>query len=190
MKSLSLSSPHIIAMVGIPGAGKTHFAAQFAETFVAPFICHHGLQPLSNNDDAVHGATLDILKEVMKTKQTIVYEGETDRRVERMELARLARSQGYKVLFVWVQTDQATSQNRSKKSIPTELYQARLRTFSPPHESEPHIVISGKHTYSTQARTLLKRLTEQARPASNHKITSLSTPAVPPRQASSRIKIS
>ena len=38
MKSLSPANPRVLFVVGIPGAGKTYFAEQFAETFGAPFI--------------------------------------------------------------------------------------------------------------------------------------------------------
>lgn len=150
-------------MVGIPGAGKTQFADKFADTFSAPYVNYHNLQPLSGDDDAIHTATLGILKQVMKSSQTIVYEGETDRRVERTELVRLAHQNGYQVIFVWVQTDPHTAKVRSKKQTSDHNFEARMRTFSPPHESEPYVVISGKHTYSTQARMVLKKLTEGGR---------------------------
>jgi len=38
MKPLSLSKPHVIVTVGIPGSGKSFFAEHFAATFKAPLI--------------------------------------------------------------------------------------------------------------------------------------------------------
>ena len=38
MKSLHLSRPHAIMMVGIPGSGKSFFASQYADTFGTPYI--------------------------------------------------------------------------------------------------------------------------------------------------------
>ncbi|WP_457915678.1 hypothetical protein [Candidatus Minimicrobia naudis] len=38
MKPLSPSLPHIIAMVGAPGSGKTHFAVEFARIFNSPVV--------------------------------------------------------------------------------------------------------------------------------------------------------
>ena len=160
MKSLSLSTPHIIATVGMPGSGKTHFAEQFAETFSAPLISHHRLQDISNDETMINQTMPKLLQEVMKTKQTVVFEGATDRRVERAELARLAREGGYKILFVWVQTDQNTARGRALKQMSDESYDRLAKRFSEPHKSENYVVISGRHTYSTQAKTILKKLTE------------------------------
>lgn len=167
MKSLSLSSPHIIAMVGMPGVGKTHFAEQFAETFSAPLVSAQSLEKLNDDPNLVKETALNILSEVTKTKQTVLFDGPTDRRVERMELSKMARQKGYKVLFVWVQTNESTAKQRALKQISPESYEYHAKRFSAPHESENYIVLSGRHTYSTQARVLLKRLTEPRAKASS-----------------------
>lgn len=185
MKSLSLSSPHIIAMVGMPGVGKTHFADQFAETFAAPFINQHLLEASGIDEPKASEISLKLLQEIMKTKQTAIYEGTTDRRVDRMELARAAREKGYKVLFVWVQTDPATAKQRALKQMPADTYERFAKRFSAPHDSEPCVVISGRHTYATQAKTLLKRLTQPRARASD---TSADT-TVPARPSIGRIHI-
>ena len=38
MNNLDLTTPRVIFLVGIPGAGKTFFASRFSEEFGAPFI--------------------------------------------------------------------------------------------------------------------------------------------------------
>lgn len=178
MKSLQLSSPHIIATVGVPGAGKSFFAQQFADMFGAPLITGDQFLALSNDPVLRHQAALAVLPEVMKTRQTIVFEGSTDRRTDRAELVKQARHAGYKVLFVWVQTDEATARQRSAKqrNLTDADYDQAVSRFSAPHHSEPYLVISGRHTYSTQAKAILKRLTAP-RPA----ITEPSELTVPPR---------
>lgn len=155
------ASPHIIALVGLPGAGKTHFAASFADAFPAPFIDGQALRIMARNADDAQLFALSMLKEVMKTKKTAVYGGLVDRRTDREALVRLARQHGYRVLFVWVQTDQKISQARALKHMSPEEYAQRVKRFSPPHESEPYIVISGHRATNTQMRTLLRHLSEQ-----------------------------
>lgn len=161
MKSLSLVEPYIIAMVGVPGAGKTRFALQFAETFSAPFINDRPLRIISRNPDDGSEVALEILKQVLRTRQTTLFEGETGKRVDRETLVKLAKESGYKVLFVWVQADPGAAEQRAMKNgVSEEDNHRRIKEFSPPHESEPYVVISGHHTHATQTRAVLLRLTE------------------------------
>lgn len=162
MKSLQLSAPHIIAMVGIPGAGKTQFATEFAEMFHAPRLDSDILSELSGDAAAVDATAGTLLKELMKTRQTVVFEGATERRVWRAELMKLAQQAGYKVLFVWVQTDAATAKQRWLKARGGDIatFDQKMKQFSAPHDSEPCLVISGRHTFNSQAKALLRRLSE------------------------------
>ncbi len=183
MKSLHLSVPHIIATVGMPGAGKTQFSEQFAEMFGAPQLTTSSIAALTDDTKAMHDTIDMFLKEFMKTKQTIVYDGLTEKRVARAELVRAARMAGYKVLFVWVQTDLATAKSRWTKSRRADEseFEQLMRQFSAPHESEPFVVISGRHTYSTQAKTVLRKLTQPR---------AVATPSTTPRSAvANRIRV-
>lgn len=154
-------------MVGTPGAGKTQFATEFSHMFGAPLLSSDSLYNLSDDETAVQKTTVTILKELLKTRQTVILDGPTERRAWRSDIARAARDAGYKPLFVWVQTDPAMSRARWLRARRGEeaLFDQKLRMFSPPHSSEPYMVISGRHTYNTQAKTLLKRLSETTRPA-------------------------
>ena len=174
MKSLHLSIPHIIATVGMPGAGKTQFSEKFAETFGAPILSTDKLSSLTGDDKLVQETSTELLKQFMKTKQTIVYDGATEKRVDRAELVHMAREAGYKVLFVWVQTDLATAQSRWTKSRHGDesKFEQLMRQFSAPHESESYVVISGRHTYSAQAKTVLRKLTESRAVAASAPTTS------------------
>ena len=178
-------------MVGVPGAGKTQFASEFAEMFGAPRLDCAVLAELSDDETKVNLASGAILKELMKTRQTIVFEGATEKRAWRMELARAARAAGYKVLLVWVQTDLPTAKARWMKTKGGDeaLFEHKMKQFSAPHASESCIVISGRHTYTTQARALLKKLSEGARPTTPP--AAQQTPTPPARTATrpSRIHI-
>ncbi len=169
MKPLQLSSPHLIIMVGAPGAGKTQFATEFAKMFNAPMLSSDTLRELSNDDTLIHKAAIDVLRELLKPRQTIIFDGNTEKRAWRSDIAKVAREAGFKPLFVWVQTDPAMSRARWLRSHNGDeaLFEQKLRTFSPPHASEPYMVISGRHTYNTQAKTLLKKLSDATRPAAS-----------------------
>lgn len=195
MKSLSLHKPHLLVVVGIPGSGKTFFASQFAETFNAPFICYDqiqsiGEQPLSAADTASLAGML--FRELVKTKQTILIEGPGASRVERASLAKEARTHGYEPLFVWVQTEPTTANTRAVQGVrggnnilmSQDDFDSGLRHFTALSAVEKPVVISGKHTYASQAKIVLKRLVEpevKARPSA------VSTPS--PRSANGRITV-
>jgi len=166
MESLHLSRPYAIMMVGIPGSGKSFFASQFAETFHAPYIDSLVIERLSRDNEAAGELIGLILGELSKTKQSFIFEGNSDSRVHRTEFVRWARSKDYQPMLVWVQTDQRTSLKRALKNgtITRDAFETVLRDFSAPHPDEKPVVISGRHTYASQARVMLAHLSREARP--------------------------
>lgn len=190
MKSLQLSKPHCIIVIGVPGSGKTTFAEKFAETFHAPFVNplaftdQLGLETTSETAEMIADKLLDI---VLPSQQTIIYEPLSGSRTERVALARRVRGAGYEPLLVWVQTDLPAAKQRMTRSTRTTPpllsdaeFETRLKRFTPPHASEKFIVVSGMRTYASQVKPLLKRLAENARP--------LPSPQVPQRLDPSPIR--
>ena len=178
MKSLSLSQPHLLIVTGVPGSGKTFFAEKFANTFRAPFVNYEKIALLCNSSDEqvvdeLFGYQLD---ELLKTGQTILVEGAGETRTGRIELARRAKDAGYTSLIVWVQTDLSTSKDRltrpSKNNtqhlLSSEEYDRSFKRFTPPNTVEKTVVVSGKHTYATQAKVVLKKLTAPRAEISAH----------------------
>ena len=170
MKSLSLTSPHAIVMVGIPGSGKTFFAHKFAETFHAPYLDQSHIEKSVPDAKVAAQLTDHFLNELLKTNQSLILEVESSSRQSRNLLAKTLRSAGYTPLFVWVQVDTATAKQRSMKHRKTtaEEYEQQLKRFSAPHRSEEPLVISGKHTYASQAKLVLKKLSAPRADISTH----------------------
>lgn len=183
MKSLSANKPRLIAMVGIPGSGKSYFAEHFAETFKAPIVSFHHFryelfnEPNYGDDECeiINRVANLMLDELLKTGRTILYEGKTNTRNERLALAKKSRDAGYEALFVWVQTDIETAQKRATKSsddktaMTVEQFERQIKKFIPPNQLEKIVVISGKHTYASQLKIVLKRLVEP-RPNSDNNL--------------------
>ncbi|KKW05170.1 MAG: hypothetical protein UY35_C0001G0061 [Candidatus Saccharibacteria bacterium GW2011_GWC2_48_9] len=98
MKSLSLSTPHVVFIIGTPGAGKTYFASKFADMFSAPFVESDKLRaaiatPPTYSPEEQHVVEyLSWLQisELLKTKKTFIVEGGTEAKVDRQNLAKLA----------------------------------------------------------------------------------------------------
>lgn len=172
MKSLSLNQPHIIIMVGVPGAGKTFFAEKFAETFNAPYLSLEKIIPFTTTDHDASVLMQQQLTELLKTRRTFIIEGDTDTRTERDKLTRKAKAAGYESLVVWVQTDPATAKSRSiretkdkvNRTLTPDEYDRIVKRFTAPNAIERPTVVSGKHTYATQAKIVLKKLTAATRP--------------------------
>lgn len=194
MKSLSLSRPLIIMVIGLPGSGKSFFARQFSNMFMAPLVStnfvRHSMNEESkydaNEDAVVNAITGNEVKELIKTGKSFIIDGGVNNRAARLSVERLANKHDYGCLTIWVQTDEPTSLSRSlkrKSSRLTDAYNSTMdirtfkkykQQFTNPTPTENTVVISGKHTYATQARIVLKKLVSPRdnvtiqRPQSNH----------------------
>jgi predicted kinase len=170
MKPLNLNKPHMIILVGIPGAGKTFFAEHFSYTFNAPYVSLDILRSYfvssSIDETAILASSNYLLDELFKTNRTIIYEGNTDARSDRQTITKKARDAGYAPLLVWVQTESASAKQRAthstkeKRGLSNDEFISRIKHFTAPNVTEKAVVISGKHTYASQLKIVLKRLVE------------------------------
>jgi predicted kinase len=170
MKSLNLARPQLLMIIGLPGAGKSFFAQQFSEMFDAPVVSQNRIRnelfesPTygSQENDLVGRMAGYFTDELIKTKRSFIVDGGCNARNDRLQLSQLARKHGYEPQIIWVQTDLATCRSRALKRtadmpITEEIFEALVRRFTEPAK-ENHVVISGKHTYNTQAKMVLRRL--------------------------------
>ena len=178
MQPLNLSKPLIIIMVGLPGAGKSFFAKQFSETFGAPTVSYDRLRFELFNDITFSKEEQVIvdriakyqIEELVKTKRTFLIDGGGNSHAERTKLQKIAKKHNYETLIVWVQVDDASARRRSfnrssrkaddkyNRSLNSDEYQTQKKQLTPPKSNEQYIVISGKHTYNTQAKVVLRKL--------------------------------
>jgi predicted kinase len=165
MKQLQLTKPRLLIVTGIPASGKTSFAEHFASTFRAPFF--EPSRILDLNESADSEMVLDnLLEQFLRTGKTILYETIGGTKQERLDISKYARAHGYEPLVIWVQTDPAAAKARAlkrKKNARTysdEEFVSLLHRFTSPRSGEDHVVISGMHTHASQAKAVLRRLTE------------------------------
>lgn len=166
MTSLHLSRPHAIMMVGLPGSGKSFFAEQFATTFNAPYIDALTLTSYAKDVRSAMKIITNFAGQIVKTKQTFIYEGDTDSRALRTEFTLFAKSKGYTPLIIWVQTDEKTAKDRTIKAdkMDSATFDEVVSTFQAPQPDERPVVISGKHTYASQAKRVLATLSRDLAP--------------------------
>jgi predicted kinase len=177
MKSLNLAQPIMMLVVGLPGAGKSFFTKRFSETFGAPVVSVDRIrtelfaQPQFSADenDLIDRLALYQLEELLKVKRTLIIDGGCNAKTDRLRLGQLARKAGYVPLVVWVQTHETTAKGRATKrnprrvddqynvSLSPDLFETFKRKLTPPL-TENYVVISGMHTYNTQAKAVLRKL--------------------------------
>lgn len=165
-------------IIGLPGAGKSFFAGHFADTFGAPLISADRLRfelfekHLFNQAEAglIKRLTELQLTEIVKTRTSILVDGLCNGRKERQQFEQFAAAHKYGTLVVWVQTDELTAKNRSfsrnrkrlgdeyNVKLTAEQFKAFSAAFTPPTKQEDYVVISGKHTYTTQVKMVLRKL--------------------------------
>lgn len=171
MKSLKLQKPHMIVLVGIPGAGKSHFGSNFAEVFNLPILSTEKLKQYGSER-----AMLYLLQEMIKTKSHFIYDGDASSKKLRDALSIIAEKSGYDILFVWLQTELFTAKDRYETKTRKNDFEKLTNEFNPPIQNGKVLVISGKHAFSTQMRMVLGRLVESR--------AKKPVPSAPPRKTS------
>lgn len=177
MDTIGINKPHLIIMIGIPGSGKSFFAEHFADSFKAPIISTDEIRSklfkvvkFSKEEDVIVNTVANyLLDELLKTNRTIIFRGETAKKSDRLKIFKKCRDAGYEPLCVWVQTDVDTSRKRLIKKIGAkhfnnDKFENDIKNFSAPNIlSEKPVVISGKYTYNSQLKIVLKNLVGQNR---------------------------
>ena len=165
MRSQTPSAAHVVILVVIPGAGKSFFAEYFAKAFNAPLVNIHTIANTLDVDESSAVKVGDmLLGELFKTGRTLVYEGPTTTKQQRKDIAKRVAGAGYQPLFVWVQTESSTAKSRvsrkthNGKRLTGSEFEEAVKLFQAPSEKEKCLVISGKHTFSSQLRVVLKHL--------------------------------
>ena len=141
-------------------SGKSVFAERFSEQFRAP---HLNLTSLERDHNIPRKSILVIIKELAKCKQTIILEGGIGTEADRTEVRTLLRESGYSPALVWIQTDLLTIKKRMKSKFGDKsktVFDQETAKLEAPEESEHPIVISGKHTFESQLRTVLANLSQ------------------------------
>jgi hypothetical protein len=124
----------------------------------------------AEEDNVVSAIASQQITELLKTNKTFLIDGGMNTKAARVALERKIKAHDYGRLTVWVQTDEPTSRLRSMKrsdkragdayntSMSEAVFNRYQRQFAAPTVSENVIVISGKHTFASQAKVALRKL--------------------------------
>jgi len=151
--------PYAILVFGVPMSGRTQFAVRFSRQFKAPLLDFEHIPGINRK------AFLPIVTQIADSKQNIVIDEHIDTFQQREKLRKVLYESGYQPVLVWIQTDVNTIKRRLKNHLKSvtrakAYFEEQLDQLEAPEDSEEPIVISGKHTFSSQLRSVLSRLSK------------------------------
>ncbi|MBQ2695146.1 ATP-binding protein [Candidatus Saccharibacteria bacterium] len=152
----------VLLVFGAPCSGKTTFAEKFAKKFD---LAYYDFDQLKEKNRLTRKNILLIIELLARTGKTLVIEGGLGSEKERSEVRNILREAGYTPSLVWIQTDLATIRLRLKQryksvSKAKDAYDDLMAGLEAPADFEKPIILSGKHTFETQARHVLAGLAD------------------------------
>jgi predicted kinase len=180
MSKLASSKPLLIMLYGFPGAGKSYFARQLCEQLQAAHVQGDRIRnelfekPRYDKDEnAVVTQLMDYMThEFLSAGLSVIYDVNAMRLVQRHGLREMARRTRTQPLLIWLQVDAEGAfarvakrdrrRTEDKYSAPMErqTFDDVAAHMQNPGNIEDYIVISGKHSFNTQASAVIKRLRE------------------------------
>jgi len=180
MQKIATNQPVLVMLYGYPGAGKTYFAAQLAESLEAAHIqsdrIRHELfeEPKYDKDEneVVEHLTQYMAEEFLKAGVNVIYDGDVTRTTQRRSLRDVARKTHAQPFLVWLQIDSESAKqrlnNRDRRKTEDKyaqpysqaMFEERINRMQNPN-NEDYIVISGKHTFNTQRSAAIKKMYDQ-----------------------------
>lgn len=177
MSQHTITNPTVFITIGYPGAGKSFFSRQFAETTGSIHLSEDRIRAelyetpeyTRQEDEVVYRIMDYMIESLIKTGQSIIIDGSNNRLVRRKRIRDLIKKSGHRELIVWVQTDLNTAfdraSNRDRRqaddkytaSISQETFERLAAIFKKP-QYEDYAVISGKHVFKNQLNAVLRKL--------------------------------
>lgn len=177
MSKIVLSKPALICLYGFPGAGKSYVARNLASDVQLANISSDRIRSeLFQNprydaqENAIVTHLMDyICEEFLSAGVSVVYDTNALRSAQRRKLRELARKHHAEYMLIWIQIDidsaysrtqdrdRRTSDDKFAEPQTKSTYDRQLAGMQNP-EGEDYIVISGKHTFSTQKSAIINRL--------------------------------
>lgn len=179
MSKIIVNKPTLIMLYGFPGSGKTYVAGQLKESLNCMYVHSDRIRselfenPRYDKDEneVVDHLSRYMTGEFLKAGVGVIYDGDVMKQSQRRILTNIARSEGAKVLLIWLQLDPESAfyriRTRDKRRSDDKIarhfnrseFEDYLKTMQNP-KIEDYVVISGKHTFRTQRTAIIKKLYE------------------------------
>jgi predicted kinase len=177
MAKIELSKPALICLYGFPGSGKSYLARNLTEDIQLANVSSDRIRNelfQSPRYDAQENAVITHLmdymtEEFLNSGVSVVYDTNALRAAQRRKLRELARKHKVEYLLIWLQIDidsafartqerdRRTSDDKYAEPQTKNSFDRQLTGMQNPL-GEDYIVVSGKHTFTTQKGAVINRL--------------------------------
>jgi predicted kinase len=177
MAKIELSKPVLICLYGYPGSGKSYLARNLAESLQLANVSSDRIRSelfQSPRYDAQENAVVTHLmdymtEEFLSSGVSVVYDANALRAAQRRKLRELSRKHKAEYLLIWLQIDidsafartqerdRRTSDDKYAEPQTKNTFDKQLTGMQNP-QGEDYIVVSGKHTFTTQKGAVINRL--------------------------------
>ncbi len=186
MSKLELSRPVLIGFYGYPGSGKSYLARNLSEGMG---LAHVSADRIRNElfeqprFDEQENAIVDHLmrymsEEFLNAGIGVVYDASLSRHSQRKALKELAGRKKAESYIVWLQIDEEAAfertQNRDRRTPDNKFAKPQTRASFDEQvglmqnpSAEESLVVSGKHTFTTQKSAIVSRLFQDGLVASD-----------------------
>ena len=172
-----LEKPVLICLYGFPGSGKSYVARSLTEAVRMAHVSADRIrnelfeQPrYDSQENAIIAHLMNYMtEEFLNSGVSVIYDTNAARAATRRNLRALARRHKVEYMLIWLQVDTESSfnrtQNRDRRTSDDRFAEPQTRlTFDKQiagmqnPQGEDYLVISGKHTFSTQKSAIINRL--------------------------------
>lgn len=177
MAKIILSKPALICLYGYPGSGKSYVARNLADEIQLAQVSADRIRSelfqnprYDSQENAIVTHLMDYMsEEFLNAGVSMVYDANVLRASQRRRLRELARKHKAAYLLIWIQVDLDTAfartQDRDRRTTDDKYaepqtknsFDRQLSGMQNP-DGEDYMVISGKHTFSTQKNLIINRL--------------------------------
>jgi predicted kinase len=177
MSKIALSKPTLICLYGFPGSGKSYVARNLTDEIQLAHISSDRIRSeLFQNprydpqENSIVTHLMDYMgEEFLSSGVSVVYDTNALRAAQRRKLRELARRHRAEMLLIWIQIDVDSAfnrtQDRDRRTMDDKYAEPQTRsTFDRQiagmqnPQGEDYVVISGKHTFSTQKSAVINKL--------------------------------
>ncbi len=178
MAKLQLNKPTLFLLYGFPGSGKSYFSRQFSNDIKAAHVQSDRIRNELFTDprydrqenQIVNQLMIYMTDEFLGAGVSVLLDVNAARYAQRRKLQELASKADAQTVVIWFQIDIDSAFSRVEKrdrrhaddryalEYDEPTFSRIASAMQNPSPTENYIVLSGKHIYTTQRNTIIKKL--------------------------------